>query len=323
MTLQPSPTSRAHQIRIAELEGALYTLHAHADRQARWLRRGLVAGMLLVVLAASGGYLAAALSGQRELATANAEAETRLAAAVASAQPATQAAGEAAIPTGGIALPPATDPAILKLQKQAAGGDFKAQLRLAALYEAGLDPQGHGLPRDLKLAQTLLQNAATGGYPPAMYELGRAYAAGRLNPDGTADRHAAARWLEAAAVTGHAAAAFELGQLYEAGLDGAPDQGAALGWYQRAAGYGSDTALAALARLAPKEETLERPDVQKLQLALRALGYDVGTSDGKLGRKTVDAIRSYQASLGLTADGRPTRTLLDHAAADKPVGQGG
>ncbi len=299
--------------REAELEQALYALHAHAERQARWLRRGIV---LVLVLAASAwltGYGMAWRSGSAQLATAQASAAAELQSVRA------QLSDNTVVSANGITLPPSDNKAITKLQKIAGTGDYKAQTQLASIYEAGAMPGTH---RDLTLAQNLLQNAAAGGYPPAMYELGRAYATGRLNADSHADRHAAARWLEAAAATGHAAAAFELGALYESGLDGAPDGVLALSWYQRAASYGSDTALAAIARLAPKDSTLDIAGVQELQKSLRELGYDVGTADGKLNRRTVEAIRTYQAQLGLNADGRASRSLLERVSADR-VGQGG
>lgn len=44
-------------------------------------------------------------------------------------------------------------------------------------------------------------------------------------------------------------------------------------------------------------------EVTKLQTALKAKGYDVGTLDGIFGKKTDTALRAYQTSLGVTADG--------------------
>lgn len=314
---QPVPDVAASP-REAELQQALYTLHTHAERQARWLRRGILLGLLLVGVAWLGGYGYAWHRGQQQLATAQAAAVTELQSVQAQFNDKMRVAG-ATVSSNGITLPPSPSPAIRKLQKVAATGDYKTQVQLAAMYETGVT---NGVERDSQIAQSLLQNAAAGGFPAGMYELGRAYASGRLNTEGKADRHAAARWLEAAAATGHAAAAFELGTLYESGLDGAPDTALALSWYQRAASYGSDTGLAAIARLAPRDAALDVAGVQELQKALRDLGYDVGTADGKLNRRTVEAIRTYQAQLGLAADGRPSRSLLERVSADR-VGQGG
>ena len=44
-------------------------------------------------------------------------------------------------------------------------------------------------------------------------------------------------------------------------------------------------------------------DVTRLQTALNALGYDAGTADGIFGKKTENALKAYQTSLGVTADG--------------------
>lgn len=50
--------------------------------------------------------------------------------------------------------------------------------------------------------------------------------------------------------------------------------------------------------------------VRKMQKALRTKGYYKGTVDGKFGPGTKTAVRKYQASIGLYADGKPgNRTL--------------
>lgn len=51
------------------------------------------------------------------------------------------------------------------------------------------------------------------------------------------------------------------------------------------------------------------PDMKAIQGALAALGYDV-TADGRYGDKTRKAIRAYQLSIGMPADGYPTQSLL-------------
>ncbi len=48
------------------------------------------------------------------------------------------------------------------------------------------------------------------------------------------------------------------------------------------------------------------------QRVLKKLKYDPGPLDGKLGSRTMSAIRSYQRDHDLTADGRPSRELLHH-----------
>jgi hypothetical protein len=48
-----------------------------------------------------------------------------------------------------------------------------------------------------------------------------------------------------------------------------------------------------------------------VQRRLRALGFDPGPLDGKMGPRTRKAIVAYQRARGLSADGRPTGGLLD------------
>lgn len=56
---------------------------------------------------------------------------------------------------------------------------------------------------------------------------------------------------------------------------------------------------------------LSRLERTELQQRLAARGYDVGPVDGALGAKTRDAVREYQVSVGLPADGHPSGTVLD------------
>jgi membrane-bound lytic murein transglycosylase B len=50
-------------------------------------------------------------------------------------------------------------------------------------------------------------------------------------------------------------------------------------------------------------------DLKTMQGALAALGYDVGI-DGRFGDKTRKAVRAYQLSIGMPADGYPTQAVL-------------
>ncbi len=77
---------------------------------------------------------------------------------------------------------------------------------------------------------------------------------------------------------------------------------------QRIAG-GPDVAAAWPRDLVP----LSRSDVRTLQQALNDKGFDSGAPDGMLGPATRGAIRRYQRSTGLAADGYPTTELLRRA----------
>jgi hypothetical protein len=57
-------------------------------------------------------------------------------------------------------------------------------------------------------------------------------------------------------------------------------------------------------------QALSRSQLQALQTALNERGFDSGTPDGILGPATRDALRRYQRSVGLVADGYPTVDLV-------------
>jgi membrane-bound lytic murein transglycosylase B len=61
---------------------------------------------------------------------------------------------------------------------------------------------------------------------------------------------------------------------------------------------------------------LSREQATDMQNCLTILGLDPGPADGVPGRRTVNAIRSYQLSVGLPADGYPSLDLLDKLHAD-------
>lgn len=55
---------------------------------------------------------------------------------------------------------------------------------------------------------------------------------------------------------------------------------------------------------------LSRADRLEMQQRLSALGFDVGTVDGKIGGRTRDAVRAFQIRAGMVADGFPTQDVL-------------
>ena len=59
-----------------------------------------------------------------------------------------------------------------------------------------------------------------------------------------------------------------------------------------------------------KDKLLDVAEIKELQTSLKALGYDVGAIDGKLGEQARDALFAYQAKAGLVADGFPTLAVL-------------
>ncbi|MFO1147052.1 MAG: lytic murein transglycosylase [Alsobacter sp.] len=59
------------------------------------------------------------------------------------------------------------------------------------------------------------------------------------------------------------------------------------------------------------EPPLDRAQRVELQRRLAALGYDIGEADGRLGSKTRDALRDFQARRGQVPDGYPGPVALD------------
>ncbi len=60
----------------------------------------------------------------------------------------------------------------------------------------------------------------------------------------------------------------------------------------------------------PDEEPLLREEVKEMQERLNALGFDSGTPDGIAGRMTRAALREFQLSRDLPADGHPDQAML-------------
>lgn len=60
------------------------------------------------------------------------------------------------------------------------------------------------------------------------------------------------------------------------------------------------------------ERPLTRAEREELQSLLNDKGYNLGEPDGIIGFNSRKAIRSYQVSVGLPADGYATSSLLDH-----------
>jgi peptidoglycan hydrolase-like protein with peptidoglycan-binding domain len=58
------------------------------------------------------------------------------------------------------------------------------------------------------------------------------------------------------------------------------------------------------AKLAGSTDVIDRPSVKNVQAALNNAGYDCGTPDGRMGKKTRQAIKDFQKANGLEADGK-------------------
>ena len=76
------------------------------------------------------------------------------------------------------------------------------------------------------------------------------------------------------------------------------------------------TGAAAIQRMPENEQAMSVADVKELQERLNALGFDSGEPDGRAGRRTRAAIRSYQGESDLPMDGYASILLLEAVRDD-------
>jgi len=70
---------------------------------------------------------------------------------------------------------------------------------------------------------------------------------------------------------------------------------------------------------APRKKLIPDQTVREVQALLNQSGYNAGPADGLMGRKTRQAIKSFQQSRGLPADGRPSTELLAQLRQSPPT----
>ena len=63
------------------------------------------------------------------------------------------------------------------------------------------------------------------------------------------------------------------------------------------------------------DRALTSAQIQRLQLKLKKLGYDVGAIDGKIGDALRSAVRAYQERNDLTPDGYASQALFSRVSA--------
>lgn len=248
----------------------------------------------------------------------------------------------AAIYTEGRAVPEDLKAAAMWYERAAGQGFAPAQYRLGNLYE-----NGRGVEKDLAQARLWYQQAAEAGNRMAMHNLAALYAGGGL---GTQQFDAAAKWFEEAASRGMKDSQFNLGMLYARGLGVKQDLAASFKWFSLAASKGDkdaaksrDDIAASLDAATVQKVTAEvatfQPQaidftanfapigtwsakfdpgapitnikvVKGVQMALRQLGFDVGTPDGVAGPKTAEAIKSFERSTSMSESGSINPRLL-------------
>lgn len=248
----------------------------------------------------------------------------------------------AAIYTEGRAVPEDLKAAAMWYERAAGQGFAPAQYRLGNLYE-----NGRGVNKDLAQARLWYQQAAEAGNRMAMHNLAALYAGGGL---GNQQFDAAAKWFEEAASRGMKDSQFNLGMLYARGLGVKQDLAASFKWFSLAANKGDKDAaksrddIAAsldaatvqkviaevaafqpqpidfVANFAPIGTWSAKFDpgapitnvkvVTGVQMALRQLGFDIGTPDGVAGPKTAEAIKSFERQTGMSESGAINPRLL-------------
>jgi localization factor PodJL len=175
-----------------------------------------------------------------------------------------------------------------------------AQHNLAVMYE-----RSRGTDQDLEQAAAWYEKAAEQGYPPSQFNLAVAYARGwGVQPDAAK----AVTWFERAAER-IPQANLALAEIFENGVGVGRDLMRARGYYQLAATAGDQRAAAKLRQLTP--ELVQRESLKEIQTLLAKLRYNPGPADGKLGQRTVIAIREFQRSAGVADDGRVSTELLE------------
>lgn len=222
-------------------------------------------------------------------------------------------------------------------REAAVQGVANAQYNLGVLYENGL-----GVAKDEVRALLWYHAAAELNHANAQYNFGIYFLDGR----GGMQRNAkeAVRWLKRAADQGVARALHVLGRVHEEGCDDiAPSVAEAVLYYTRAADRGYVEARAELARLGrafaegtsspvrrvdpnavppapppvaagpstpasapPPAPTAARETVQAVQQLLQQTGLNPGPADGFIGPRTTAAIKRFQETAGVPADGLPS-----------------
>ena len=215
-----------------------------------------------------------------------------------------------------------------------------AQYTLSKLHE-----KGTGVPKDLTLARDWTEKAARGGNVKAMHDLAVFMAEGE---GGDQTYAGAVEWFRKGAEFGIVDSQYNLGVLYEKGLGISPNLTEALYWFMIAAKNGDAGAPAKVMELSQRvsQEAVNharfqsedwRPSranaaangrfgaqawdlgnpaqVRATQLALTALGYNIGSADGALGPDTATAIRDYQSNQSLAVTGSITPELIENLNA--------
>lgn len=198
-------------------------------------------------------------------------------------------------------------------RKAADQGHAGAQYMLGQAYLVG-----RGITRDETSAVRWLERAARQGHGRAMYSLGDIYFNGRGVVE---DQAWGVMWFGKAAARNHREAMLSLGIALAVGKGTDIDTPLAWAWLKKAEEQGHPDApraakalevdftaqtmerarktLASLSSRPVKDFHQDIPMVRYVQTALNLLRYNVGSTDGLLGPRTLTALNSYKKDAGL------------------------
>ncbi len=203
-------------------------------------------------------------------------------------------------------------------EKSAEKNDAISQYRLAQMYI-----QGHGFKKNNAEAEKWIRKSADNAYGPARMTLAAWYLDGKKIP---ADHKKAAELISLEAEKKNPGAMYALGCLYAKGMGVEKDPALAAKWFNdsKEAGYPvPDEMLYEVNIKYPKSSSKSFPVpvantslVRNIQSGLIRLGYSPGKPDGKTGKQTVQAVKSYQKKKGLKDNGIISHDLLEKIQTD-------
>jgi len=193
--------------------------------------------------------------------------------------------------------------------KAAALGNAKAMHNLAVINAEG----SLGSP-DYAMAAKWFQDAAEHGIRDSQFNLGILYARGLGVPRDLATSY---KWFALAATGGDADSAKKRDDIAQvlSKEDLARARLAVETWVAKPLDpKAEDVPPADPAWAAPPEHTASvdtSRTIARTQAVLASLGFDAGPADGKMGRKTRDAIAAFQTSKGMPATGEIDKALIE------------
>jgi len=222
------------------------------------------------------------------------------------------------------------DKGIAWMRRATAYGEARAQFYMGQAYNTG-----EIVEQDETKAAALFTEAAVQGHAEAQYALGETYSAGRGVPK---NPPWAARWYGKAAHQGLREAQYAYGLVHARGLGLSIDRTKGYRWLLLAARAGHERAevvrralqtkmaqemvdlaetWAARFRQTPEPSFADRPTVMYVQQVLNDLGFEAGPVDGKPGKRTGNAVKSYLKKSGQPRSRKISPQLVNRLLAEQ------